>query len=404
MKKHAIAASVALRLALAAAICTLAAASALAADDAAPQGVQARLIKQGEYLSRAGDCIACHTAKGGKPYAGGLGIDSPLGVIYSTNITPDRTRASATTATKTSTARCVAASPGRPFAVPGHALYLVCVHQAGRRQGALCVFHAWRDAGQAGQQDTDIVWPLSMRWPLGMWRWMFAPDAVAAAPAAPSRARRRAPTRERCCAASIWWKGWAIAALAIRHAASPCRKRPPMPLKGRPFSRAAWSRAGWPEPARRHARRPGRLEQGGHRSLPEVRPQRAFGGLRRHGAGGRDSTQHERRRSQRHRRLPEEPAAARATSRSRRWPTTAQPRRRCARQGPGRGGDGLHQQLRRLPSQQRQGRRDLPAVGAQFHGQFRRSGLADPYRAQGARMPGTTAAPRNTRCRASTGA
>ena len=89
MKKHAIAASVALRLALAAAICTLAAASALAADDAA-QGVQARLIKQGEYLSRAGDCIACHTAKGGKPYAGGLGIDSPLGVIYSTNITPDK--------------------------------------------------------------------------------------------------------------------------------------------------------------------------------------------------------------------------------------------------------------------------------------------------------------------------
>ncbi|MFY2629435.1 cytochrome c, partial [Achromobacter dolens] len=48
------------------------------------------LIKQGEYLSRAGDCIACHTAKDGKPFAGGLGIESPLGAIYSTNITPDK--------------------------------------------------------------------------------------------------------------------------------------------------------------------------------------------------------------------------------------------------------------------------------------------------------------------------
>ena len=235
MKKHAIAASVALRLALAAAICTLAAASALAADDAAP-----RASRPGSS-SRANTCRAPATASPAtRPRAA-----SPTPAAWASirrwassippTSRPTRTRASATTATKTSTARCVAASPGRPFAVPGHALYLVCVHQAGRRQGALCVFHAWRDAGQAGQQDTDIVWPLSMRWPLGMWRWMFAPDAVAAAP--PRLPRRGAgPTRRRCCAASIWWKGWAIAALAIRHAASPCRKRPPMPLKGRPFS------------------------------------------------------------------------------------------------------------------------------------------------------------------------
>ena len=34
-------------------------------------------IKQGEYLARAGDCVACHTAKGGKPFAGGLGMETP---------------------------------------------------------------------------------------------------------------------------------------------------------------------------------------------------------------------------------------------------------------------------------------------------------------------------------------
>jgi alcohol dehydrogenase (quinone), cytochrome c subunit len=42
-----------------------------------------------EYLARAGDCIACHSVKGGKAFAGGLRMGTPMGVIYSTNITPD---------------------------------------------------------------------------------------------------------------------------------------------------------------------------------------------------------------------------------------------------------------------------------------------------------------------------
>jgi hypothetical protein len=42
----------------------------------------------GEYLARAGDCVACHTAKGGKPFAGGLPMETPIGTVYSTNITP----------------------------------------------------------------------------------------------------------------------------------------------------------------------------------------------------------------------------------------------------------------------------------------------------------------------------
>ena len=35
-------------------------------------------------------------------------------------------------------------------------------------------------------KDTDITWPLSMRWPLGVWRWMFAPDVVTAPVTAPA--------------------------------------------------------------------------------------------------------------------------------------------------------------------------------------------------------------------------
>ncbi|TMV79087.1 c-type cytochrome [Thioclava sp. BHET1] len=62
-----------------------------AADAAATQAAASESVSQGQYLATAGDCAACHTAPGGKPYAGGLGIDSPLGKIYASNITPSKT-------------------------------------------------------------------------------------------------------------------------------------------------------------------------------------------------------------------------------------------------------------------------------------------------------------------------
>ncbi|RAB28670.1 cytochrome c, partial [Burkholderia multivorans] len=64
---------------------TLHGASAVAATPAD----QAALIKKGEYLARVGDCIACHTVRGGKPFAGGLPMATPFGTMYTPNITPD---------------------------------------------------------------------------------------------------------------------------------------------------------------------------------------------------------------------------------------------------------------------------------------------------------------------------
>ena len=46
-------------------------------------------VERGAYLARAGNCMACHTDRGGQPYAGGRAIDTPFGTVYSSNLTPD---------------------------------------------------------------------------------------------------------------------------------------------------------------------------------------------------------------------------------------------------------------------------------------------------------------------------
>lgn len=47
-------------------------------------------VARGKYLTTAADCQACHTAKGGIPFAGGLPFKLPFGTIWSPNITPDK--------------------------------------------------------------------------------------------------------------------------------------------------------------------------------------------------------------------------------------------------------------------------------------------------------------------------
>ena len=47
------------------------------------------LVEKGSQLAAVGNCIACHTVPGRKAFAGGLGVPTPFGTIYSTNITPD---------------------------------------------------------------------------------------------------------------------------------------------------------------------------------------------------------------------------------------------------------------------------------------------------------------------------
>jgi mono/diheme cytochrome c family protein len=48
-----------------------------------------QVITRGEYLARAGDCVACHTLPNGKPFAGGRAMPTPFGSLFVPNITPD---------------------------------------------------------------------------------------------------------------------------------------------------------------------------------------------------------------------------------------------------------------------------------------------------------------------------
>ena len=49
----------------------------------------ARMVERGAYLARAGNCMLCHTRRGGDAYAGGRAMDTPFGTVFSSNLTPD---------------------------------------------------------------------------------------------------------------------------------------------------------------------------------------------------------------------------------------------------------------------------------------------------------------------------
>jgi mono/diheme cytochrome c family protein len=67
------------------AICGIASIVLARADD-----ISFAQVQRGRYLADAADCFACHTAEKGAPFAGGRGIETPFGTIYSPNLTSDR--------------------------------------------------------------------------------------------------------------------------------------------------------------------------------------------------------------------------------------------------------------------------------------------------------------------------
>ncbi|WP_370521099.1 cytochrome c [Pantoea sp. BAV 3049] len=151
--------------------------AALANDSGADQ------IKRGEYLARAGDCVACHTKKGGEPFAGGLSMATPIGDIYSTNITPDKKTGIGDYSYddfQKAVRHGVAKNGDTLYPAMPYPSYAVVSDED------MQALYAWFMHGvkpvEQANKESDIPWPLSMRWPLAIWRGMFAPDVKAFQP------------------------------------------------------------------------------------------------------------------------------------------------------------------------------------------------------------------------------
>ena len=141
---------------------------------AAPPPPSAGLIQRGEYVARQADCVACHSTPKSKPFAGGLEMATPLGAIYATNITPDRgsgigdySLAEFDRALRHGVAR------------DGHRLYPAMPYPSYAKMSdedvsALYAYfmHGVKPVVQANQE-SDIPWPLNMRWPLAFWNLAF---------------------------------------------------------------------------------------------------------------------------------------------------------------------------------------------------------------------------------------
>jgi alcohol dehydrogenase (quinone), cytochrome c subunit len=140
-------------------------------------GGDAASIERGRYLAVAADCGACHTAAQGKPFAGGLPIGSPVGTIYSSNITPDRDSGiGAYTLEEFDRAVRHGIDPAGETLYPAmpYPSYALITDED---IAALYDYFMHAVAPVAAQEHANgIPWPLSMRWPLAIWRKVFAPS------------------------------------------------------------------------------------------------------------------------------------------------------------------------------------------------------------------------------------
>jgi mono/diheme cytochrome c family protein len=141
------------------------------------------LIAKGEYVAQAGDCVACHTVKGGKPFAGGLPLETPIGMIYSTNITPDIKTGIGSYAFED-----FDKAVRQGIRKDGSTLYPAMPFPSYARVSDedMRALYAYFQSGVAAvsqpNRAVDIPWPLSIRWPLAYWRWMFAPQVSSVVP------------------------------------------------------------------------------------------------------------------------------------------------------------------------------------------------------------------------------
>lgn len=154
----------------------LAAVGVIAASLAQAQTAPASddLIAKGEYVARAANCVACHSVPDGAAFAGGLKMATPIGNIYSTNITPDPE-----TGIGTYTLKEFDAAVRLGVAKGGHRLYPAMpypsyVKMTDEDIAALyAYFMKGVPAAKVANIPSEIPPVLNWRWPLAIWNTVF---------------------------------------------------------------------------------------------------------------------------------------------------------------------------------------------------------------------------------------
>jgi len=146
---------------------------------ASAQAQQATPSDKGEYVARAGDCIACHSVPNGKPFAGGLKMGTPLGNIYSTNITPDKE-----TGIGNYSYDDFDQAVRHGVAKDGHHLYPAMPYPSYAKitdddMHALYDFFMKQvPPVKQANQASEITGIKGWRWPLAIWNWTFMDKGV----------------------------------------------------------------------------------------------------------------------------------------------------------------------------------------------------------------------------------
>ena len=135
-------------------------------------------MEHGKYVAMLGDCAACHTAAGGQPFAGGVSLSTPVGTVYSTNITPDRDSGIGNYSFEDFVrVMRLGVTPD------GTRLYPAMPYTAYAKLSDedLQDLFAYLQSGVApsheARRPSSIPWPLSMRWPLAFWNLAFHDDS-----------------------------------------------------------------------------------------------------------------------------------------------------------------------------------------------------------------------------------
>lgn len=142
------------------------------------------LVRRGEQLALLGDCSSCHSTRTGPAYAGGVGLQTEFGTIYSTNITPDPSTGIGGWSQEAFT-RALRHGVSRD----GHLLYPAFpynhfTHLADQDIAALYAFFMTRTPAQARAPANRLRFPLQFRPLVAGWNMLYLhPGPVASDPA-----------------------------------------------------------------------------------------------------------------------------------------------------------------------------------------------------------------------------